>query len=140
MSDVIRRLLDEERLEEVRPDAAAALALLEEARRHLDSAERIGDLDPNGAYQLVYDGVRKAIAAHMAATGYRATSRPGAHVAVGEFASVSLLSTEDVARFERVRRNRNRSEYAVAHFTRKVVADELVWARRIVGLLGERLR
>lgn len=65
MSDVIRRLLDEERLEEVRPDATAARALLEEGARHLDSAER-------------YDGVRKAIAAHMAATGYRVTARPGA--------------------------------------------------------------
>lgn len=139
MSEVVRRLLEEERLEEVASDATASHRLMDDARRHLEAARRIADLDRNGAYQLLYDAVRKAIAAHITAAGYRVTSRPGAHVAFGEYASAGLLSSGDVARFNRVRRNRNRSEYGVAHFDAHVVEAELAWAQHVVESLAERL-
>jgi YD repeat-containing protein len=76
-------LLREGRLEPVPPDVTTARASIEEAQRHLTSAALIAVDDPNGAYALLYDGARKAIAAHMLASGPRATVRPRAHHAVG---------------------------------------------------------
>jgi hypothetical protein len=48
-------------VEEVERDEESAFARLDEAERHLHSAERIASDDPNGALQLAYDGARKAV-------------------------------------------------------------------------------
>ena len=80
-ADVVRRLLEERRLQSVPADRAAAEALLEAAARHLGSARIVADSDPDGAYTMLYDAARKSLAALLQAQGLRATSR-GGHVAV----------------------------------------------------------
>jgi hypothetical protein len=74
-------------------DDVAAHALLERAKRHLGTAERELDLDPDGAYSLLYDAARKAVTAHMLASGWRVRSgRPGAHESVALYAEAALGS------------------------------------------------
>jgi hypothetical protein len=52
-ADVVRRLLQERRLQSVPADRAAAEALLEAAAGHLDSALIVADSDPDGAYTML---------------------------------------------------------------------------------------
>ncbi len=112
-ADVVRRLLEERRLQSVPADRAAAEALLEAAARHLDSALGVADSDPDGAYTLVYDAARKSLAALLQAQGLRATSR-GGHVAVQ--LAIEALFPDPPPRtafrpFSRLRTTRNRVEY-----------------------------
>ena len=87
----IADLLALRRLERVPADPRQAAALLDHANAHVSSAEAIVELDPVGAYQLAYDAARKAIAADMAATGFRAKAdRPGAHAATIQYAEEAL--------------------------------------------------
>jgi hypothetical protein len=106
--------------------------MVNEAKRHLESAARIAALDPNGAYHLLYDAARKAVWAHMLANGYRPTSAPGAHAASATYATEALPGEPSVVHFDRMRRSRNRSEYGSAHFSKRVVATDLEHARAIV--------
>jgi hypothetical protein len=113
----VDHLLREGRIERIHPDRLAAAALLDEAQRHLQAAERIADLDPNGAYELLYAAARKAVTSHLFEQGYRVVkSRLGGHDAVVRYAEAVLANTSAsaaVAEFDRMRRNRNRSEYGV---------------------------
>lgn len=107
----IVRLLEAKELEHVEPSPEQAERLLDEAQRHVASAERIVDDDPNGAYQLGYDALRKIGAALLAAQGLRATST-GGHVALQEairdqFGNVIPM----FGQFARFRRARNQLEY-----------------------------
>jgi hypothetical protein len=60
--EVVERLLDDGELEQVSPDLNSSRSLLESARRHLSSARKIRDSDPEGAYAARYDAARKACA------------------------------------------------------------------------------
>jgi hypothetical protein len=134
----IERLLRVGRIERVEADPAAARDKLREAGRHLDSAAEIADTDPAGAYALVYDAARKAIDAHMLAAGYRASkNRPGAHEATARYASMAL--GDDARPFDRMRRNRNRSEYGVWDVGRSTLEADLEHARRIVHAVENEL-
>ncbi len=64
-------------IEPVDADTAMSRQWLEDARRHLQAAEAIADIDPSGAYVLAYDAARKSVAAALLATGHRVRSRPG---------------------------------------------------------------
>jgi hypothetical protein len=125
------------RIELVSADVRAAAALLEEAARHLMSAAAIASTDPNGAYALLYDAVRKAVTAHMLARGYRvASGRLGGHEAVVRYAEASLSEgphSEHVAQLDRMRRARNRSEYGLATFGSNQLETDLQHARAIVA-------
>jgi hypothetical protein len=112
--------------------------ILEEARRHVGSAGLIRHTDPNGAYQLLYDALRKAISAAMAAEGLRARNHPGAHVAVGEYGStVGLVERR---RFGRIRKNRHRSEYELAFFDEREIQAELGYVESVLDAATSRLR
>src|SRR5918912_3076769 len=89
----IAELVASGRLERIAPDTNEARALVAHAEAHLRSASMILDADPVGAYQLAYDAARKAVAADMAAAGYRVKAdRPGAHAAVVADATEALVS------------------------------------------------
>jgi hypothetical protein len=90
-------------------------ALLEQAHQHLGSAGAITGTDPVGAYQLLYDGARKALTAVLENQGLRATSR-GGHLAVRDAVSAQLdPPLGGVLRpFDRLRRRRNQAEYPSA--------------------------
>ena len=139
MSPSIADLVAARRLDRVDPDGVRAHAMLEEAARHLAGAAAITTLDPNGAYHLLYDAARKAVAAHMLANGYRATNAVGAHSAVAEYAREALGGEPSVEHLDRMRRSLNRSEYGTAHFTARVVEADLAHARAIVAAVRAEL-
>jgi hypothetical protein len=135
LADLIR----DGRVEPVQPDLRTALASLDEARRHLVSSPQIAGIDPNGAYALLYDAARKAIAAHMLAAGFRVTVRPRAHEAVGLYAVDALSSaraSKSIGYFDRMRRKRNRTEYGVRTFGAAEIARDLEHARAIVDAVA----
>ena len=111
LDDLIKR----GEMEEVDPDADAAAAAREEAAKHFASAKKIRDSDPHGAYQLAFDGARKAIVAKMREEGVRVRRGEGAHVLTGRYARASI-DDELGKQFDRIRRSRNTSEYGIAHF------------------------
>jgi hypothetical protein len=140
----IRRLLAEERLQEITADVNEAADLLSHAEAHLVSARMIGASDPEGAYQLVYDAMRKSVNADMLARGLRARSdRPGAHAAVVAYAEEALAGVADgeaLANLDRMRRSRNRTEYGAGAVTRSQLEADLGHAEAIVRAVASRLR
>ncbi|HUP16057.1 MAG TPA: HEPN domain-containing protein [Acidimicrobiia bacterium] len=114
-------------IESVETDSVMAAQWLEDAQRHLEAAEAIADIDPSGAYVLAYDAARKSIAAALLTAGYRVRSRPGAHQALAQFASHLSAQTGEPAlgRFDRLRRNRNRSEYGTKTFGRAEIEEAI---------------
>jgi hypothetical protein len=120
------------RLEELPPDPAGARGRLEGAQRHLRSAARVADDDPDAAYALLYDAARKAVTAHMLAVGLRPRNAPGAHEATALYAAVAL-SGSGPQELDRMRRFRNRIEYGTTYFSPDQVAHDLEHARAIVA-------
>lgn len=120
-------------IEKVEPDQATATAWLDDAERHLEAATRIAELDPSGAYVLAYDAARKSMAAALLMSGHRVLSRPGSHQALAQYAESIALQVDEPAltRFDRLRRNRNRSEYGSRTFGKAEVAEAIDTARAI---------
>jgi hypothetical protein len=123
-------------IERVHPDRGRSDAMLDEARTHLDSATAIVDTDPQGAYSLLYDAARKAMAAVLENQGLRATSR-GGHLAV--YQSVRAQLDPPMGRtlqpFDRMRRRRNAVEYGAssqAPVTAEEIREDAVKAQAIV--------
>lgn len=129
LDDLVARGL----IEVVEADEDAANYWLDDAHRHLDAAQAIADLDPSGAYVLAYDAARKSVAAALLKTGHRVKARPGAHQALAQYAkSISEPANEPaLARFDRLRRNRNRSEYGSRSFGEAEVKEAIDTARAI---------
>jgi uncharacterized protein (UPF0332 family) len=136
----IADLLAADRLEEIEPDDEEASELLGHAQAHLASAQRLVETDPAGAYQLLYDAARKAASADMLANGYRAKDRPGAHAAVVLYAEETFSAqAEAVENFDRMRRNRNRTEYRALTLNKTQIEADLDHARAIVTTVQGRL-
>lgn len=131
LDDLVARGL----IEVVEADEEAASQWLDDANRHLVAAKAIADLDPSGAYVLAYDAARKSVAAALLKTGHRVKARPGAHQALAQYAkSISGPANEPaLARFDRLRRNRNRSEYGSRTFGAAEVKEAIDTARAIRG-------
>ena len=140
----IDELVEQGRLERVGADLREALDLMSHAQAHLESAAAIVDRDAAGAYQLAYDAARKAVAADMAANGYRAKAdRPGAHAAVVAYAREALAADAPataLSRLDGIRRLRNRTEYGGIDVGRAQVEADLEQARDIVRAVDGRLR
>ena len=128
----VEELVQDGRIELVPADADASRTLLLEAKRHLESAHAVARSDPNGAYTLLYDAARKAVTAHMLANGCRVTPRAAAHQAVVTYAEETIGGSA-VAHLDRMRRNRNRSEYDVKVFGAAEVEADLSYARGVVA-------
>jgi hypothetical protein len=120
-------------IEAVEPDQATATGWLYDAGRHLEAAIKIAELDPSGAYLLAYDAARKSVAAALLTSGHRVLGRPGSHQALAQFAESLTLQVDEPAlkRFDRLRRNRNRSEYGSRTFGRAEVEGAIDTARAI---------
>ncbi|MEN8238900.1 MAG: HEPN domain-containing protein [Actinomycetota bacterium] len=131
LDDLIAKRL----VEPVEADDAAANQWLGDARRHLDAADAISELDPSGAYVLAYDAARKSVAAALLKTGHRVKARPGAHQALAQYAKglADTKSEPALARLDRLRRNRNRSEYGSRNFGQAEVQEAIDTARAILS-------
>lgn len=143
MSASVDDLVRAGRLQRVEPDRDAAYDKLQEGKQHLRSASTIAEDDPPGAYALLYDAARKAIDAHMLAGGYRVPKdRLGAHATTAEYAVLFFTGgeySEDVGQMDRMRRNRNRSEYGSWHIGPTLVERDLKFARRLVRAVDKAL-
>jgi hypothetical protein len=124
--EAVESLLARGELERVPASRDHADVLLSQARQHLASAKAVAVPDPAGAYQLLYDAARKALAAVLENQGLRATSR-GGHIAVREAVSAQLdPPLGGILRpFDRLRRRRNQAEYPSAEHP-GVEAEEVV--------------
>lgn len=138
----LRALIDAGRIERVTSDPDAALRKVREAEQHLASAELVAPSDPHGAYSLLYDAARKTIEAHMLSNGLRTKARHGAHDAVIRYAEAVLASESDthIAHLDRMRRNRNRSEYGAWAISDVMVSADLAHARAIVELVARQVQ
>jgi hypothetical protein len=108
----VDRMIAAGELERVHPSREHADRLLGQARRHLDSARRTWDSDPEGAYGTLYDAGRKSLWAIIANQGLRPTHR-GGHLAAYQ-AVVAQLDPplgRELRPFDRMRRRRNEAEY-----------------------------
>ncbi len=105
-------MLSSGQLERVPPSRQHADTLLGQAERHLELARQGARTDPTGAYQLLYDASRKALAAILENQGLRATSR-GGHLAVLDAVTAQLDPPlgRTLRSFDRMRRRRNSAEY-----------------------------
>lgn len=110
--DRIAELLDAAELQRVTADNRIAQVLIDDAGRHLATAETaLSSGDLSGAYQLAYDALRKSAASLLTVQGLRATSR-GGHIAIQEAAQAQFGSTVRAFRsFGRIRRARNNFKY-----------------------------
>lgn len=110
--EVLDGMMARAELERVPASREHANLLLLQARHHLTSVQVIAVSDPAGAYQLLYDAARKALAAVLENQGVRATSR-GGHIAVRDAVGAQLdPPLGGVLRpFDRLRRRRNQVEY-----------------------------
>jgi len=111
--DRVDELLTGGELEEVTASEALASRLVAEAEKHLAAAEQVVAIDETGAYQLAYDGARKACAALLAQQGLRATTR-GGHLAVQDTVHAQFGGPGGMVAFAavpRMRRKRAAGEY-----------------------------
>jgi hypothetical protein len=135
--DTIDGMIARGELERVPPSRQHADRLLTQAHQHLESAAAIADTDAAGAYQLLYDAARKALAAVLENQGLRATSR-GGHIAVVDAVSAQVDPPLGaiLRPFDRLRRRRNQAEYPVADrpgFCSDEVGRDLPKVREIVA-------
>lgn len=124
-------------IERVPPDRAVAEAWVEAAHRHLAAARHIAQLDRAGAYSLTYNAARKAVTAHMIASGLRTRAVPGSHQAVARYA-VHLDNNPSLVDLDVLRRNRHNAEYGTKVVGRQEVAHALEVATAIIAVV-ERL-
>jgi hypothetical protein len=139
--DTIDGMIARGELERVPASRGHADLLLNQAHQHLGSAHAIAGSDPTGAYQLLYDAARKALAAVLENQGLRATSR-GGHIAVLDAVSAQLdppLGTV-LRPFDRLRRRRNQAEYPTADrpgFSSDEVGRDLPKVQEVVETAGK---
>jgi len=114
-------------IEAVESDRPMAEQWISDARRHLEAAQAVETIDPSGAFILAYDAARKAVAASLLIGGHRVRSRPGSHQALAQCARALAKQTGEpaLAQFDRLRRERIRSEYGSRTFGRAEV-DEAI--------------
>lgn len=110
---VIEGMLIDGRLEQVPPSRKHADLLIKQARQHLESATARAKMDPEGAYAMLYDAARKALAAVLENQGLRTKSAAGHHANLF-YAVVAQLEPPmgaDLQPFQRMREQRRNAEY-----------------------------
>jgi len=106
----VAHLIAQRHLQRVVGDPETISALLASARRHVESARRTADNDPEAAYSLAYDAARKSATALLAHQGLRPTTA-GGHIAVVDVMRVQFPGVPGLASLDRLRRRRNQAEY-----------------------------
>ena len=122
----IDALIADGHLERVPANRAHADRLLEQADRHLDSAHKTCESDPEGAYGVLSDAGRKALWANLANEGLRPTTK-GEHLAVYRAvrAQMDPPMGQTLRPFDRMRRQRHDAEYPAVD-TPELTCDDLL--------------
>lgn len=110
--DVIEQLLVQKHLDQVPANAEEAQYVIDLAQRHLHTAAREADDDPEIAYDALYAAARKALTALLMQQGLRPT-RAGGHEVVIQAAEAQFVPPlRDVLRpYRRLRRQRAEGDY-----------------------------
>jgi hypothetical protein len=106
----VTRLLEQRHLQRVAADPETSTALLASAGRHVESARRTADADPEAAYALAYDASRKSATALLAYQGLRPTTA-GGHIVVVDVIRAQFPGVPGLTSLDRLRRRRNQAEY-----------------------------
>jgi hypothetical protein len=110
----IDELLKQGHLQRVHPNREQADGQIAQAQRHLTSAEHVLTHlnDFEGCAALLYDAARKALNAILSNEGLRTTTS-GGHLALYNAVLAQLVPPlgDIIKPFDRLRRQRNRSEY-----------------------------
>ncbi len=125
-------------LERVQASRQHADRLVQQSRRHLESADKTRDSDPEGAYGILYDAGRKALWAILANQGLRPTAK-GGHLAVyhAVIAQLDPPMGQQLRPFDRMRRQRHDAEYPKIDspdLTADDIRDDLPKIRAIVDI------
>ncbi len=134
----VEQMLRERQLQRVTPSRAHADAMLAQAGRYAASAQLVLDSDPDGAYVLAYDAMRKALTAVLENQGLRPTSR-GGHIALIDAVRAQLDPPlgSTLRPADRMRSRRNRVEYpdaSVPPVSAAEVAETLPRVHAILAL------
>ena len=137
LDDLIAKRL----IEPVEVDELTGPQWIEDARRHLQAAQAVESIDPAGAYILAHDAARKSVAAVLLMTGHRVTSRPGSPQALALFARILAEDVHEpaLAQLDRLRRNRNRSEYGSRTFGAAELKEAIQMASAILDACAKRI-
>lgn len=109
-ADRIEAMIERDELQAIPGGEEAAMALLEMAERHVETASTCAEFDAVGAYAMAYDAARKAASAVLAHQGLRPTTR-GGHIAVVDAVEAQFPGVPGFMSLDRVRRRRNQGEY-----------------------------
>ena len=134
--DDVAKLVAKGVIRHAEADLRGARTELATARVHLETAASVASQDPAAAYAIAYDAARKAISAHMRATGFRVGKGHGAHARIGVYAAAALDDhgiDEQLERYDELRRLRNQAEYDALLVDEADVGDALDQAAAIVA-------
>jgi hypothetical protein len=120
-------------IERLEPNMAVAGDRVNDARRHVRSADALADDDPTLALAACHDAIRKAVTAHMAAAGYRPRAGEGAYRIVLAYARYQLggiVTEDDIGNADAIRRDRGLAEYG-DFASSQIDAEHVRWAARV---------
>ncbi len=132
-------------LDRIAADMSAAGTRVNDARAVVKAARSITDVSPTLAIAGCHDASRKAITAHMVASGYRPRKGDGAHRIVLEYARVvlaSVLIQDDLDALDGLRRDRADAEYgdfAQRRFDAEHLTAAADLAERVVNAVASAL-
>lgn len=134
--DQIDSMIAAGELERVHPSREHADRLVDQARRHLRSAQTTCQADPEGAYGVLYDAGRKSLWAVLANQGLRPTNK-GGHLAVYHAVKAQLDPPmgHQLRPFDRMRRQRHDAEYPKIDTPELVPDDVLEDLPRITAIV-----
>lgn len=112
MEPILRQLLAEDRLEQVEVEEGVPKRELDVAFRHHNTAQLAAAVDPEGAFQLLYDSARKALQAVLFTKGLRVRRPPrGNHYTYVLVSRTNLVDQEVWRPLNWMRELRNETEY-----------------------------
>jgi uncharacterized protein (UPF0332 family) len=112
LEPILRQLLAEDRLEQVEVEERVPKRELDVAFRHHNTAQLAAAVDPEGAFQLLYDSARKALQAVLFTKGLRVRRPPrGNHYTYVLVSRTNLVDQEVWRPLNWMRELRNETEY-----------------------------
>lgn len=144
-SDWLAEAIATRDVERIKANMSAAGERVNDARRHIRSARLLADDDTTLAMAACHDAIRKAVTAHMVASGLRARGGDGAHRITLNYARQALareIAHDDLVEADEIRQDRALAEYgdfASRKLTAAHVRTAADVAERIVGAIASAL-